>query len=486
MSGIGWRFENSYTALPPQMYTRLNPVEVAEPELVILNHTLAKEMGLDFSKLSSQGCAELFTGNRIPEGADPLAQAYGGHQFGHFSILGDGRAIVLGEHLTPAEQRLDIQFKGSGQTPYSRNGDGRAALGPMLREYLISEAMHQLGIPTTRSLAVATTGETVFREELLPGAILTRVAASHLRVGTFQLLSMQKQLKALESLLAYALKRHEPNWNGDGNPALALLKGVMDRQLDLVIHWLRVGFIHGVMNTDNMTISGETIDYGPCAFMDRYALRTVFSSIDHAGRYAYGNQPLMIKWNIARLAEALLPLLHEEQPQAIKMAEEAIEAFNDQYKARWMAMMRSKLGLEGDQEGDNDLFGDLLNWMEQHSADYTNTFCSLMAPSPAQERIYQEPVFQGWLERWQQRRQRQPMSLADSLLLMQQHNPQIIPRNHHVEEALKVASDSGDLEPLQQLLEALQDPYTPHPKQAPFQDPPSGDAERVYQTFCGT
>ena len=342
---IGWRFDNSYARLPESLYAQLHPVPVRAPRVVIVNHALAESLGLDFHTLSEEEAALLFSGNALPDSMQPIAQAYAGHQFGHLSMLGDGRAILLGEHVTPAGERFDIQLKGSGQTPFSRRGDGRAALAPMLREYIISEAMHALHIPTTRSLAVVATGESVMRETMLPGAILTRVAASHIRVGTFEYVAGTGDKAGIKTLADYVIQRHYPDLGEVENPYLALLNSVIERQASLVAQWLLVGFIHGVMNTDNMTISGETIDYGPCAFMDAYDPDTVFSSIDQRGRYSYRNQPHMAQWNLARFAETLLPLIHPEQEKAVALAEQAIHAFPEIYQAHWLAGMRKKLGL---------------------------------------------------------------------------------------------------------------------------------------------
>ncbi|OSM04060.1 protein adenylyltransferase SelO [Magnetofaba australis] len=485
MKAVGWSLENSFGALPDLLFTPLAPTPVTRPTLVALNAPLAKDLGLDFSTLSEQEQAELFTGNRLPEGAQPLAQAYAGHQFGHFTMLGDGRAIVLGEQTTPSGARVDIQFKGSGRTPYSRNGDGRAALGPMLREYIISEAMAALGIPTTRSLAVAATGEWVYRETPEPGAILTRVAASHLRVGTFQYVAMRQDLSALAKLTQYALARHYPERLGDANPALSLLEAVIERQLALIVEWMRVGFIHGVMNTDNMAISGETIDYGPCAFMDAYHRETVFSSIDHAGRYAYGNQPTIAKWNLARLAEALLPLMDAEQNRAVALAEAAISDFVPRYNALWLRMMGDKFGLEGEEEGDAALIRELLDWMQDEGADFTRTFHGLRDGLPLDGELGQALSLTGWRQRWLARLQRNAGGLAAGQAVMARVNPVVIPRNHRVEEALEAASKEGDLGPMQALLAALAQPYAEGPELARYQESPKPD-ERVYQTFCGT
>ena len=482
--GVGWQFDHSYARLPADLFTRLDPTPVKQPSVVVLNHALAQALGLDLSGLSDDESAALFTGNDLPQDAAPLAQAYGGHQFGHFSVLGDGRAHLLGEHLTPEGSRYDIQFKGSGRTPYSRRGDGRAALGPMLREYIISEALYGLGIPCTRSLAVATTGEPVYREEVLEGAILTRVAASHLRVGTFEYVARLGDQPTLEALAHYAMDRHAPDALEADVPALALLKHVMDRQIDLIVHWMRVGFIHGVMNTDNMTISGEAIDFGPCAFMDAYDPATVFSSIDYQGRYAFANQPRIANWNLARLAEALLPLMGEDRDQAIKQAEAVIHGFPDEYETRWLAMMRGKLGLATEQSDDAALVEDLLAWMHKAGADYTNTFRALMTDTPDDEGLYKDRAFQEWHGRWQSRLDSEGQSSAAARTLMRQNNPVVVPRNHLVEAAL-TAGEQGDLSPMQDLLAVLADPYTDRPGLGSFTSPPPPD-QRVYQTFCGT
>ena len=331
---VGWQFDNTYTKLSDNMFSNLDPIPVKAPEVVIFNHSLSKDMGLDFSNTSNEDLALVFSGNLLPEGSNAIAQAYAGHQFGHFTMLGDGRAIVIGEHLSKNNKRFDIQFKGSGKTPYSRNGDGRAALGPMLREYIISEAMHGLGIPTTRSLAVIKTGETVMRETPLQGAILTRVASSHIRVGTFQFAVFSKDKNNLKTFFDYTIERHYPHIKDSKNPAIDLLKIVIDKQIQLITDWMRVGFIHGVMNTDNMTISGETIDYGPCAFMDAYDPETVFSSIDYHGRYAYFNQPSIARWNLERFAESLIPLIDNSKDKAIEMATEVINSFAEKYKKK--------------------------------------------------------------------------------------------------------------------------------------------------------
>ena len=375
---IGWRFDNTYSKLPSSMLAKLPPTPVKDPELVILNHSLSKMLGLDFTNLSNKNLASIFSGNLLPKGSDTIAQAYAGHQFGHFTLLGDGRAIVIGEHVSKDNKRFDIQFKGSGKTPYSRDGDGRAALGPMLREYIISEGMFGLGIPTTRSLAVVKTGEKVIRETPLDGAILTRIAESHIRVGTFQYAVVAEDKKNLKILFDYTIDRHYPHIKNSKAPAIDLLKIVINKQIKLVVDWMRVGFIHGVMNTDNMAISGETIDYGPCAFMDTYDPETVFSSIDQYGRYAFFNQPGIAKWNLARFAECLVPLISEDKNAGVEIATEIVNSFSEIFQKNWSEMMRKKLGLLGEDSKDEKLIIDLLNWMHKKKADYTNTFCFLM------------------------------------------------------------------------------------------------------------
>lgn len=484
-ANVGWRFDNSYARLPDYFYAQLCPVPVRAPQAVLLNYALAESLGLDLHALSAEQGAALFAGNALSEGAQPIAQAYAGHQFGHFNMLGDGRAILLGEHLTSDGRRVDIQLKGSGQTPFSRRGDGRAALAPMLREYIISEAMHRLGIPSTRSLAVVTTGEQVWRETMLPGAILTRVAASHIRVGTFEYAAGHGGKEAVKILADYTIQRHYPELQSSENPYFALLNCVIERQAALVAQWMMVGFIHGVMNTDNTSISGETIDYGPCAFMDAYNPDTVFSSIDQNGRYRYRHQPMMMQWNLARFAETLLLLFDPSQEKAVAMAEESIRAFPEIYQTYWIDGMRKKLGLFTAEDGDDELIAGLLDWMTQHRADYTNTFRALTKPALPQDAIFQESSFMEWHSRWQQRLARQPQPASESLQLMQANNPAIIPRNHRVEEALTAAAEQGDYTVLQRLLAALAQPYEDKPEYFYYRTPPA-PSERVYQTFCGT
>jgi uncharacterized protein YdiU (UPF0061 family) len=470
----GWRLENSYGSLPKVFHFAIAPVPVRAPRLVVLNHALAESLGLSADALDEA----IFAGNALPPGASPLAQAYAGHQYGGFTTLGDGRAILLGEQITPRGERFDIQLKGSGRTPFSRGGDGRAALGPMLREYIISEAMHALGIPTTRSLAVAATGEEVMRHDgPLPGAVLTRVAASHIRVGTFQWAAAAGERTDNEALVAYTLQRHFPALTAAENPALALLEAVIARQAAVIARWMGVGFIHGVMNTDNMALSGETIDYGPCAFMDVYDPATVFSSIDRRGRYAYGNQPTIAQWNLARLAEALLPLIHPEETRAIELATAAIENFAVRYQACWLAEMRRKLGLFNEEAGDTALVHSLLEWMHRAKADFTNTLATLAQPAADEN-------FRQWQETWQARLARQPQSPEESAELRRAHNPAFIPRNHLVEAAL-AAGQQGDLGPMERLLEILAAPYDPSRDAPEYRSPdPAGGAG--YKTFCGT
>ena len=481
----GWRFDNSYEGLPKTMLSRVRPIPVKKPKLIILNDSLSKELGLNFSFLNQELLASVFSGNLLPEGAAPIAQAYAGHQFGFFTILGDGRATLIGEHVTTNNSRVDIQLKGSGQTPYSRGGDGRAALGPVLREYIISEAMHALGIPTTRSLAVVTTGENVFRESPLPGAILTRVAASHIRVGTFQYVAMQGDLKLLRSLVSYTINRHYPKIKDSKNLALNLLKVVIKKQIELITNWMRVGFIHGVMNTDNMAVSGETIDYGPCAFMDFYNPKVVFSSIDSGGRYAFANQPLIAHWNLSRFAETLLPLIHKNKNDAIEIAKDSINDFTDIYNKSWLGMMRSKLGLFEKKKGDEVLIKNLLAWMEKNGVDYTNTFSSLVRKKPYESGPFQDKTFVSWYKKWLKRISRSDKSKELSFNLMQSTNPSVIPRNHKVEEVLNAATIHNNLTPAQEMIKTLKEPYKNGPGNSGYQKPPKF-FDKEYKTFCGT
>ncbi len=481
----GWNLDNSYADLPESFFTSLNPTPVRSPKLIILNHSLATSLGLNVQKLQSADSVAVFSGNRIPEGASPLAQAYAGHQFEHFTMLGDGRALLLGEQVTPEGERVDIQLKGSGRTPYSRGGDGRAGLGPMLREYIISEAMHALGIPTNRSLAVVTTGESVIRETDQPGAILTRVATSHLRVGTFQYAAKWGTVEELRVLADYTLQRHFPNVVDDDNRYLSLLQEVIKRQAALIAKWQLVGFVHGVMNTDNMSISGETIDYGPCAFMDVYDPATVFSSIDMQGRYAYGNQPPIAGWNLARFAETLLPLLHDDQEQAIKLAQDEISDFAKLYHSHWLAGMRAKLGIFNEEAEDETIIEDLLSMMQKYRADYTNTFVALTFDKSEDTVLFDTEEFTKWHEQWQARLGRQEESKVSSRDLMQNSNPALIPRNHRVEAALEAAVNQGDYSVMERLLDVLSSPYAHSPAQAEYATPPE-PSSRPYRTYCGT
>ncbi|WP_168121827.1 protein adenylyltransferase SelO [Paenibacillus sp. HB172176] len=484
----GWHFDNSYARLPEKLFTLQEPAKARSPKLVLFNAELAAGLGLNPEKLQSPEGAEIFAGNRLPVGALPLAQAYAGHQFAYFTMLGDGRAVLLGEQMTPKGERFDVQLKGGGRTPYSRGGDGRAALGPMLREYIMSEAMHALGIPTTRSLAVAATGEPVFRESELQGAVLTRVAASHIRVGTFQFAANADEgQELLRALTSYTLERHYPEAASGENDALALLRSVICSQAALLAKWQLAGFIHGVMNTDNMALSGETIDYGPCAFMDAYDPATVFSSIDRQGRYAYGNQPQIAAWNLARLAEALLPLLHEDEDAAVKLAEDELAAFAELYYRHWLAGMRAKLGLFGEQSEDEALVTELLQLMQEHKADYTNTFLRLMgeAVELGGFDLFGSEAFAAWLVKRQARLEKQQEDKEASLQLMKSSNPALIPRNHRVEEALRAAEEDDDYSVLHKLLLALEQPYAHSPEQAQFAELPP-KADRPYRTYCGT
>lgn len=481
---IGWRFDNTYSRLPEAFFAPAKPSTVSAPRLVILNHRLADDLGLDLTRLSPEAAASLFTGQDLPSGSLPIAQAYAGHQFGNFTMLGDGRAILWGEHRSPIGQLVDIQFKGAGPTRFTRRGDGLAALGPMLREYIISEAMFALGIPSTQCLAVATTGESVFRESRLQGAILTRVAASHIRVGTFQYAAATQDESNLQLLADYTINRHYPELAGSPNRYAKFFQAVLDRQAALIAQWQLVGFIHGVMNTDNMAISGETIDYGPCAFMNAYSPDTVFSSIDHAGRYAYKNQPSIAQWNLARFAEALLPLLDPEQDKAIVIATEMLNQFSTLFEQYWLAGMRAKLGLENAAAGDLELAQSLLIWMQKAQADFTNTFRDLSEDElPVKDR-YQDPDFRVWNARWQLRLngQNRPRNLAHAA--MRGVNPAVIPRNHRVEEALTAAQDHDDLSVLNRLLATLAMPYEVQADSAIYQEPPADDCH--YRTFCGT
>ena len=486
-------FNNSYARLPERFYARLAPIKVACPRLVRLNETLALHLNLDPAALSMPEGVAVLAGNRIPEHADPVSMAYAGHQFGMFvPQLGDGRAILLGEVIDRDGVRRDIQLKGSGRTPFSRGGDGRAALGPVLREYIVSEAMAALGIATTRSLAAVTTGETVWRDRPLPGAVLTRVAQSHVRIGTFQFFAARGDVEATRYLADYVIARHYPEAAHEENPALALLNLVIARQADLVARWVLIGFIHGVMNTDNMSIVGETIDYGPCAFMDTYHPETVFSSIDHFGRYAYGNQPRIAQWNLARLAETLLPLLAEDTNAAVDVAQTTLAAFMPLFEQAFAAGLRRKLGLLRPEAGDTLLAKDLLDRMAANSVDFTLAFrglCDAAGSAGKDEdvrRLFSDPgAFDEWAARWRERLLAEGGDPTQRLAVMRNANPAYIPRNHLVEEAIAAAQDRGDFAPFETLMTVLAAPYEDQPALAGYAEPPRPD-QVVDQTFCGT
>lgn len=480
-----WNLKHTYTELSEKLFTLQVPVPVKSPKLELFNESLSESLGMDVIENEIEELAEILSGNKILQGSKPLAQAYAGHQFGNFTILGDGRAILLGEQITPNQELFDIQLKGAGRTPYSRGGDGRATLKSMLREYLISEAMHNLGIASTRALAVVTTGENVQREWENEGGILTRVAKSHIRVGTFEFAYQQLPLAEQKQLTAYTINRHYPEIKDSPNPALDLLKVVMEKQASLISDWMRVGFIHGVMNTDNMSIAGETIDYGPCAFMNSYHPKTVYSSIDSTGRYSFSNQPLIAHWNLSRLAIALLPQIHENQEEAVKLAQTTLNEFPAIYQKKWESMMSKKLGLEGAEFSDKALFDDLLKMMEMHAADYTNTFLAIQSGDFPNGSLYQSDAFQDWYLNWIRRATQNGKSLEDVQKMMAEHNPQYIPRNHKVEEALFQATENHDYTVFKELLELLKTPYQFKDGFTAYQVPPK-DGDDGYQTFCGT
>jgi protein adenylyltransferase len=493
----GWAFSNSYAALPERFFARLDPVPVADPRLIQFNTALATELGLEWASLDGAALAAIFSGNAIPEGAEPIALAYAGHQFGQFvPQLGDGRAILLGEVVDRSGTRRDIQFKGSGRTPYSRNGDGRAALGPVLREYLVSEAMHALGIPATRSLAAVATGEAVFRERALPGAIVTRVAASHVRVGTFEYFAARRDAEAVKILADYVIDRHYPDLRSADRPYLELLRAVCKRQAALVASWMHVGFIHGVMNTDNTAVSGETIDFGPCAFMDAYDPATVFSSIDGMGRYAYANQPPAAQWNLARFAETLLALIDADANRAVEAAGAEIDAFSAHFAAHWLSGMRHKFGLLTPLEGDLELVQAWLETMRRNDCDYTLTFRRLCdAADPDADRgaaeaqlraAFSRPAeSEAWAADWRSRLAREPDPGRQRPRSMRRSNPAFIPRNHRVEQIIAAATERADLAPFEELLKVLTQPYQEQPGFEAYAAPPRPE-ERVLRTFCGT
>jgi len=487
-------FDNSYARLPERFFAKVSPPPVAEPRLIQLNRERALQLGLDPERLSRADALEVFAGNRVPSGAEPIATAYAGFQFGSWvPQLGDGRAVLLGEVIGTDGVRRDIQLKGSGRTPFSRGGDGRAGVGPVLREYVVSEAMAALGIPTTRALAAVTTGENIFRETALPGAVLTRVAQSHIRVGTFQFFASRRDVEGIRALTEHVIERHYPEAAEGENPALAMLGAVVSRQAALIARWQLVGFIHGVMNTDNTSIAGETIDYGPCAFMDRYHPDTVFSSIDHMGRYAYGNQPSIAFWNLRGLANTLLPVIADDPEAAVEPATDVLQTFPDRFRAFYREGMRRKLGLSEWQEGDDELAHDLLSRMADHGADFTLTFRRLSAlgdePSSDDSRVsslFREPLaFDEWAMRWRRRISIDAIPFAEGQQEMRSVNPAFIPRNHLIEQVIQSAVRENDYTPFETLLEVLLKPYEDQPDHVDYQAPPRPD-EVVHQTFCGT
>ena len=480
LSDSGWNLQSSYTQISDKLFSELKPDAVTNPSTVIINNELAEKLGLNLKGISEEDLSNLFSGNSLPHGSKPFAQAYAGHQFGQFTILGDGRAHIVGEQVTPDGEIFDIQYKGSGRTPYSRGGDGKAALGPMLREYLISEAMYYLGIPTTRSLAVVETGEKVYREVPLKGSILTRVASSHIRIGTFQFLAAHKDYEGMKSLLDFSIKRHFSNLKFSENLAIEFIKAVMQKQINLIVEWMRVGFIHGVMNTDNSTISGETIDYGPCAFMDHYDANTVFSSIDTQGRYSFANQPSIIQWNLVRLAECLLPLIDKDEKRSIEIAQNLINTFSSLFKDKWLQMMKKKLGIKDQSEDDEELINNLIKWMQQKKPDFTNTFCNLMNYDHADDEEFEDDEFNNWKREWKKR-----VESKEYLDVMISCNPTLIPRNYLVEEALSEAETDGKFDKFNELNAIISSPYQLKKVNIKYLETPS-KTNIPYKTFCGT
>ena len=480
MQNEGWNLEHTYTKLPKVFYRNQKPKPAPTPQMYIFNHQLAKTLGLDSEKLCVS--PQIFAGSELPYGAKPISQAYAGYQFGHFNMLGDGRAVVLGEQITPNGSRFDVQLKGSGPTPFSRRGDGYAALLPMLREYIVSEAMFYLGIPTTRSLAVALTGRDVFRENVLQGAVLTRIASSHIRVGTFNYIASFGTYEDTQLLVDYCIWRHFPELKNLENRFILLLREVAKLQAKLIAKWQLVGFIHGVMNTDNMAISGETIDYGPCAFMDIYNPETVFSSIDTEGRYAFKNQPKMGAWNLSRFAESLIPLLNTNKNKAVELAKEEISHYWECYNDNWITGMKTKLGITNSEPEDDKLISELLDLMATYKLDYTNTFRTLCFPINETNSLLEIPEFVSWQKKWTARLNRQPLNQHQITDIMKQHNPAVIPRNHRVEEAL-ASADEGDISKTHNLLATLSTPYE---DSEIYSLPPSNETCNGYQTFCGT
>jgi uncharacterized protein YdiU (UPF0061 family) len=485
-------FDNTYARLPDRFYASATPTPVRAPRIVKINRPLADLLGVDADRLDSPEGAELLAGNTVPQGADPIALAYAGHQFAVFvPQLGDGRAILLGEVVGQDGKRRDVQLKGSGRTRFSRGGDGRAALGPVLREYVVSEAMAALGIPTTRTLAMVTTGEPVMREEVLPGAVLTRVASSHIRVGTFQYFAARRDEEALEKLTSYAIDRHYPDALGAKNLALSLVERVAVAQAELVASWLGVGFVHGVMNTDNCSISGETIDYGPCAFLDEFDPGKTFSSIDRGGRYAFGHQPRIAQWNVARLAEALLPLLSEDPEEAVRVAAAAVERFGPAFEAAYGRVVRRKLGLITERDGDDSLVEDLFERLTSGEVDFTVFFrrlalCVTDTGADAETAaLFTHPgAFHEWAPRWRERLGAEIAAPEERAAAMRKANPAFIPRNHRIEQAILTAAQ-GDYAAFERLVRVLSRPFDDQPADADLAEPPAPH-ERVHATFCGT
>jgi len=474
-----FNFDNSYRQLPAEFYSEQFPAKVLNPKLVCFNTLLANELNIDFASIDQENIAKILSGNAIAKGSQPIAQAYAGHQFGHFNMLGDGRAILLGEHLNLKNERFDIQLKGSGETPYSRRGDGKATLSAMLREYLISEAMHHLNISSTRSLAVVHSGEKVVREQLYDGAILTRVAKSHIRVGTFEFVARFQGKEKLKIFCDYTIARHYPELINSEKKYLHFFKKVLEQQMHLIIDWMRVGFIHGVMNTDNTSIAGETIDYGPCAFMNAYNPRTVYSSIDHQSRYAYFNQPAVIQWNLSVLASSLIPLVDDNSDKAIELLKEILNQFPDQYTREWEKMMLAKIGVQDGNDDDVKELKELLNWMQKNKADYTNTFLKLEGFQVPNDEIYSDQEFKAWLTVWSKKNN-------IDRALMRKNNPVYIPRNHQVENALYKASEEQDMQAFNDLLKVLSIPYEYRVGDIQYMFPPNEETESEYQTYCGT
>jgi len=472
-----WNFHNSYLSLPSDFFSEVNPSIIFQPELLIYNESLAAELGL--TEFEKDNLVSVLSGNNIPEGSTPIAQAYGGHQFGHFNILGDGRAILLGEIITPIDERFDVQLKGSGRTPFSRRGDGRATLYSMLREYLISEAMAGLGIRTTRSLAVVKSKDTVYRQTEMATGVLTRIAESHIRVGTFEFAARTGKPESIKRLVDYTINRHYPDVLETSNPELSFLIEVMQAQIRLVNSWLKVGFIHGVMNTDNMSIAGETIDYGPCAFMNKYDPKTVFSSIDEQGRYSYENQSRITKWNLMRFAETFLHLIDSDVKKSVALAQAEFDKFDDDFNRIWKINHLAKLGIIKEEDDDENLLNELFLWMEKTKPDFTNTFRGLVDPHLHDAAIYKTDEFVAWKAKWRKR-----ISAVDNYEnLLEDYNPSVIPRNHIVEEVLIKASEANNMEPFDEFLSKLQHPFN-ECNSIKYQTPPNSD--QGYKTFCGT